>query len=118
MARIYQPLEIKKDGKGIGLFHMCVGSDEERWTHAVGYCAKDCPGHATKEEAIRHYYDYLADNMRVGTSSSAHKCRVCQEWTPKYCTHADACTMIFLCDKHWSQDEFREQLNAMAASGG
>ncbi|MGE0460889.1 MAG: hypothetical protein AB7Q16_05930 [Vicinamibacterales bacterium] len=35
MARIYQPLQRQRDGR----WNMTVSSDEERWTHAVGFCA-------------------------------------------------------------------------------
>jgi hypothetical protein len=35
MARIYQPLPRQSDGR----FDMTVSSDDERWTHPIGYCA-------------------------------------------------------------------------------
>lgn len=35
MARIYQPLQRRSDGR----WNMTVGSDDEGWTHAVGFCS-------------------------------------------------------------------------------
>lgn len=35
MARIYQPLQRQSDGR----WNMTVSSDDERWTHAVGFCS-------------------------------------------------------------------------------
>lgn len=92
MARIYQVLQRKGDGR----YDMTVSSDEEGWSHPVGYCAdfkemteeeldaeeargnqgfrkwykdqlqnKDkyhSGGHATKDEAYDCYTQYILDN--------------------------------------------------------
>lgn len=98
MARIYQALEIRdSDGKGTGRWHMTVGSDEEHWVHAVGYCAQDCEGHPTAAEAERHHKEYVADHARVWNATSAHKCEGCGEWTPRIVElHV---TVLHLCEK-------------------
>jgi len=39
MARIYAAREkMSPTGQGLGRFDMTVGSDEEKWIHAIGYC--------------------------------------------------------------------------------
>ena len=71
--RIYQPLEIKREGKSTGLWHFTVSSDEEGWVYPVGACAKDCPGHPNAELAAQHY-----DQGRLRTATfDAHV-----QWMP------------------------------------
>jgi hypothetical protein len=70
----------------------------------VGYC--DGGHHATEQEARECYRRYLLDTRltldREGTS--AHKCLVCGEWTPKFATVGYMYTYP-LCDAHRTREE-------------
>lgn len=44
----------------------------------VGYCKRNCPGHATEEEAREHFRQYILDKCEFVTASGEGvKCRVC-----------------------------------------
>jgi ferredoxin len=85
MALIYQPRQMLKDGKPSGLWRMTVASDEEGWCTAVGACAKDCPGHATADDAEKHWHEgELAKATFDGVDDDQQKkCLVCAAWTQR-----------------------------------
>ena len=56
----YAAREIIESGIGTGLFHYTV-DNRRTGTAAVGYCAADCPGHPTPDDACEHYRQYLLD---------------------------------------------------------
>lgn len=58
-------------------------------------------GHATKEEAIDCYFEYILDNKLSFHESpnQQQKCRICKEWTTRYIV-LDECQLIVLCNKH------------------
>lgn len=81
---IQQALEVKRGGKGTGLYHMTERSDEsDRPAWPVGYCAADCPGHAGAAEAEDHYRHWQADHARfdVDDPGVRMQCAICNEWT-------------------------------------
>ena len=41
--------------------YTCANNDD---VYPVGYCADNCPGHSTEDEAIDHYKQYLLDEAR------------------------------------------------------
>jgi hypothetical protein len=58
----YDAREIQDgDGKGTGKWRYTCYNDNQKRTWAVGYCAQDCPGHDTPDEAREHYKQYLLD---------------------------------------------------------
>ena len=63
-------------------------------------------GHATPEEAAACYKRYELDtSLRFGESSSTkHKCEVCEEWTTKHAM-VGGYTHITLCDAHATSEE-------------
>ena len=91
--------------KETGLWHYTVGS------HPVGYCADDCPGHATEEEACEHYKQYLLDKrMRPGTlSNQMLRCRECKEFTDGV-VHIGAYQMFILCPAHQGKETVAKHL--------
>ncbi len=101
---IHQPLELKdNNGKGRGLWHMTERSDEEHWpAHAIGYCAENCPGHATAEEAEDHYHQWQADKAIPHEDPEAKKpCLFCGEWTQHRMTPAGGWSApLVLCEQH------------------
>ena len=111
--RIYMPRELRGEtGKGTGLWHMTVGSDEEGWVYPVGYCAKDCPGHATPEAAQEHYRQWLADSASLfEDENQQRKCALCGAWTQKYlCENSGICRTFWVCEKHATPADFLELL--------
>lgn len=74
MAQIYQALQRQSDRR----WDMTCGSDEERWTHAIGYCAgwRDCteeefrkiPGLKAEVERLRFHREKF---HRDGHASAA-----------------------------------------------
>lgn len=75
-----------------------------------GPCSHHMDGHATKEEAERHFYDNELNNLRdVWSNSNAQmKCEVksCGAWTQEglVSTHLFL-TPIWLCDVHRDAEE-------------
>lgn len=47
------------------LWHYTCANDD--FIYPVGYCADNCPGHATEQEAKDHYKEYLLDNVQIIT---------------------------------------------------
>ena len=78
---VYGPRELANDGKKTGLWHYCYANSEG--TRPIGYCAQDCPGHATPEEAELHQRQYVLDHeVRHYEDCDAQKrCLVCEQWT-------------------------------------
>lgn len=60
--RHYLPLEIKSGETGVGRWHYCCSHNGS--AYPVGLCAKDCPGHATAQEAREHYRQGLLQDLR------------------------------------------------------
>lgn len=112
MALIYQALElVGDDGKGRGLFHYCMSSDEEKWPPSpVGGCAENCPGHSTPEAARLHYKEWQinhASTLKV-VRSSQERCKVCDEWTQLRATVGSQFFEEFpLCEQHNTLEQLR-----------
>jgi hypothetical protein len=101
MARVYQALEIQKDGKGVGLWHFTVSSDEEGFAYCI--CGDNCPGHKTPQEALMHYKQHILSKellQRVDTET-LKKCQVCGSFTGNHTMVKSPFNQEFiLCDAH------------------
>lgn len=101
----YGPLELMKDGVGSGLWHYTRTHNDI--TIAVGYCAENCPGHATPEEAREHYKQYMLDtalDLNTGTDTKAqHPCEICGGWCQTYAT-VGGMPAWYLCDAHRTKE--------------
>lgn len=66
-------------------------------------------GHATPEEAAECYLEYQLDqHMHIrNSSSSQHKCAICDEWTQGIVTIGES-RMLTLCEKHQTKDDIRK----------
>ena len=116
MARILSPRERKIDGQPAGLFHMTVHSDEEKWCYPIGPCAENCPGHATAEEAYRHYQEGKITKVRLDgfDEHKQKKCAVCGAWTQKAaCVDGEIFEYWPLCDQHLNIEEVTKILLAV-----
>lgn len=108
----YQPRELLKDGKPTGLWHYTCRNDDRVWP--VGYCAQDCPGHATPEEAREHYRQYLLDNARYDgyLRDEQRKCEICGAWTQRY-AEGPHIFMHVLCDEHCNREGLSQVIGTM-----
>lgn len=78
----------------------------------IGYCAKNCPGHKTAEEAREHYRQYLLDNLQFteGPDSlpeALYRCAApdCEEYTTGRATVRGRYLLSwFLCDEHRNRE--------------
>lgn len=87
-------------GKPTGLYHYTAQNDSH--IYAVGYCAQDCPGHPTPDEAREHFRLYLLDNARY--DGVLRECEVCSAWTQGYAHIPLAMERHILCDEHRSRE--------------
>jgi len=80
----HKPRQIK-DGPNAGKWHYTVFNDNQKTIRPEGYCAQDCPGHDTPEDACEHQKAYLLDqSVQVGeTTKIKERCLVCTEWTTR-----------------------------------
>ena len=111
MARIYQPLEIIRDGKPSGLYHMVCTYDEDDETYAAGPCARGCPGHTSKAEAVRHWREGNLESALLCLTYEDHqkRCIICDEWTQLFANiRGDTYAEFTLCAAHNTIDNLRK----------
>lgn len=81
MQRIGARELVDADGQPSGRWHVCYGGAP------VCGCTNG-ESHPTRLEAEQHYYETLIAELTVDrdvhTSTSAHRCIVCDAWTPNY----------------------------------
>lgn len=115
----YQASEIQKDGKGTGKFRY-TKHNKRTGTYAVGYCADDCEGHDTEEEACEHYRQYLLnERVRTGTVlGSKHQCSYegCEEWTQNMAHIGEASYSI--CQFHNNREDIEKIFPKVGRSFG
>lgn len=112
----YDAREIIEDGKPTGRWRY-TRLNKRTGCVAVGYCAEDCPGHATPEEAREHYRQWQLDNARFSDGSekadTLHRCDAegCEEYTMGTAElHGGTRRAFFLCEKHRNRDALEEIL--------
>lgn len=91
-------------GNPSGLWHYTVANDDR--VYPVGYCAQECAGHATPEEAQEHYRLYLLDNARYDgvRTNEQKKCAVCGAWTQRFASIPMVMEIYVLCDDHCNRE--------------
>lgn len=95
----YTATELAKDGKPTGLWHYTRRNDGRMWP--VGYCAENCPGHATPDEAREHYRQYQIDTARDRKTVQWGGCEVCDTPTKDgVCIEPDQMEFHHLCPEH------------------
>lgn len=112
----YEPRQVSPNANrpDAGKWRYTCMNDGQIWP--VGYCAQDCPGHDTPEEARAHQTEYLM-NERVDLDGrwrdAQHKCEQCDAWTDRY-ANVDNGATFNLCDTHRT----RETVAALYGSAG
>lgn len=64
-------------------------------------------GHATKEEAERHYWEYQTGELRTFPDQAHYPCKVCETFTNQRAISRDGMVSAYLCDEHRNIDIFR-----------
>jgi hypothetical protein len=103
----YQAREISKDDKPTGKFHYTRMNDGD--IRPVGYCASNCPGHDTPEEAAEHYRQYLIDNAQYDHKmlNQQKQCQICGQWTDQFATTFQY-GLFVLCPEHCNRESLEK----------
>lgn len=113
MAMWYQPRQLA-GGPNAGKWHYTAGSDEGGGTYAVGACANGCAGHATADEATRHYVEGIAQGevKEADNPAQQQKCVECDQWTQHHAMfwHDDFPREVYVCSKHDVRAVLRREL--------
>jgi hypothetical protein len=78
-VRYYLPVEIQSATATAPLYHYCCCTFPGNHVWPVGYCSKGCPGHESKDDARRHYRQFLIDRFGQlsGRLNSTGTCAIC-----------------------------------------
>lgn len=109
-----------------------VGADAGKWytvvieqqgIRRVGYCALECPGHASPAEALAHHLQYQLDreaDLWLERRATPRECEICGEPTTLRARLGRDTPLFTLCREHQSttslQKLFRQRLARQAAS--
>jgi hypothetical protein len=109
-----------EDGKDAGRWYAVT--IERGATRRTGYCAVDCAGHDTGEDALAHYLQYQLDreaDLWLERRSSPRECEICGEPTTLRARLGRDTKLFVLCTQHQStqslQTLFRRR-NPLTAS--
>lgn len=92
-------------------WHYCCGDSP------VGYCAQECEGHDTDEEACNHFKEYLLDNITYKEDSEdPHHLRRCKHVGCKNMTDGYAANHMYyklftLCKEHRNKESIAPLLS-------
>lgn len=91
-------------------------------TRRTGYCALDCAGHDSAEEALAHHLQYQLDreaDLWLERRDRALDCEICGEETTLRARLGRETKLFVLCARHQStgslQTLFRKRTSAMSA---
>lgn len=105
--RYYSPRQKHTDG----LWHYTVKVDDH--VEPVGYCADDCPGHDTPQQAADHFKDYLLDKTsRKLQDPELRLCNVCKAYTTwRVLVGKGIPIRLILCEKHQGREHVEKLVN-------
>jgi hypothetical protein len=93
--------------------------DAGRAPRRAGYCALQCVGHATREEALAHHLQYQLDrqvDLWLERRSMPRACEICEKVTT-FRARLGADTKLFvLCSEHQSTANLREAIRRRQAA--
>jgi len=78
---------------------------EPQLTRRAGYCARGCPGHGSREEALAHYLQFQLDceaDLWLERRSSPSECEICGETTTLRARLGRNTKPFVLCREHQS----------------
>jgi hypothetical protein len=85
--------------------------DAGRPARRAGYCALQCLGHATREEAAAHHLQYQLDrqvDLWLERRSMPQRCEICGEMTTLRARLGAATRLFILCSAHQASASMRE----------
>lgn len=88
-------------------FTMVVGPSGAR---RAGYCATDCVGHGSSEEALAHYLQYQLDreaDLWLDRRARAQECEICGDPTTLRARLGRDTKLFVLCTRHQSTSSLR-----------
>ena len=98
---------------------------EGRGARRVGYCAIECTGHVSSEEALEHYLQYQLDReaaLWLDRRAQPANCEICDDRTTLRARLGRDTKPFVLCQKHQSsgslKELFRRRLAQQAAVSG
>ena len=98
-----------QNGSNAGKWHYTT-HNKRLGTRPIGYCAENCPGHDTAEEAREHYRQYRLDKELLfhddhENPRTLHKCEHagCEEYTSGSATMGPY-LFWYLCSEHRTRD--------------
>lgn len=84
---------------------------EARGTRRVGYCALECAGHDSSEEALEHYLQYQLDReaaLWLDRRAQPANCEICGDRTTLRARLGRDTKPFVLCVKHQSSGSLKE----------
>jgi hypothetical protein len=84
---------------------------EARGSRRIGYCALQCTGHASSEEALEHYLQYQLDretSLWLERRYQPGNCEICAERTTLRARLGRDTKPFVLCQKHQSSGSLKE----------
>ena len=105
----HQPRQVdpEADRPDAGKWRYTNMNDGQVWPE--GYCAQDCPGHDTADEARQHQTEYELDNARFDGAWAEvwHRCEAegCEELTDRFASYGPGQMVSHnLCDAHRNRE--------------
>ena len=115
---------VADEGPDVGKWYM-MAVEGGRPARRAGYCALQCVGHGSREEALAHHLQYQLDrqvDLWLERRSMPQKCEICGETTTLRARIGGVGTKLFvMCSAHQSTTDLRvairrrEPLVAVAA---
>lgn len=105
------------DGADSGKWYMMT-IEAGRPARRTGYCALQCEGHGTPEEALAHHLQYQLDrqvDLRLERRSMPRGCEICAEVTTLRARLGVGTKLFVLCARHQSTTSLREAMRRREA---
>ena len=107
------------DGADAGKWFMVTMEPGRTSGRRAGYCARDCAGHGSREEALAHYRQYQLDQeveLGLERRSSPSACEICGETTTLRAQVGGVQPWFVLCWEHQSLVALRDAIGRRAAT--
>jgi hypothetical protein len=105
---------LSEEGPDTGKWYM-VSVEGKQPARRAGYCALQCVGHETREEAVAHHLQYQLDrqvDLRLERRSMPAACEICGQITTLRARLGVGTKLFVLCASHQSTISLRDALRA------
>jgi hypothetical protein len=103
---------MSEDGPDTGKWYM-VAVEGQNPARRAGYCALQCTGHGTREEALAHHLQYQLDrqvDLWLERRSMPQGCEICGETTTLRARLGRGTKLFILCSNHQSTTNMRDAI--------